>query len=148
MSTDLLNALIDEEPYLQTPIDDLWSFYYVGQWAATYNNESLDTKKILRLRKNLVGTLNDREAATIKVTSRRGLKASDYGTFLANSQSVLAPWYSQLEELSIAWEKDTGDLKPETEDRYEVYYTLFKEYTKRGVLEYLRLLVKEYSSLE
>jgi hypothetical protein len=148
MSRDLLNALLEDEPYLQTPVDDLWSFYYVGQWAATYNTMSLDTKKLLRLREDLTGNLKDRGDATTTVTDPRGLQASDYGTFLANSHSVLVAWHSRLNDLSLAWYKDTVNLQPAPEDRYNAYYPLFKDYTQRGVLEYLRLLVKEFGSLQ
>jgi hypothetical protein len=149
MSTDLLTALNRKEPYLQSPVDDLWSFFYVGQWAAANNDDPKKPPKYLpELRNNLISSLNDRTAATTIVTGRRKLKASDYGAFLANSRSVLAPWHSQLEELSIAWENDTCDFPPEIEGRYERYYPLFKKYTRKAVLEYLRLVGEMPSSLD
>jgi hypothetical protein len=38
MSDGLLDAIRLDEQYLQSPIDDLWSFYYVVQWAAVFND--------------------------------------------------------------------------------------------------------------
>jgi hypothetical protein len=155
MSIDLLEpeAININRPYLQTPVDDLWSFYYVGQWAAAYSSKFLDPEKLsellLRLRNNLAGSLYQRGHATGTVTdSEVQLLASDYGTFLVESQSLLAPWYSKLKRLSANWTNKMRSFTPAPEDRYKEYYPLFKEYTRKGVVEYLRLLVEEYDRLE
>ncbi|KAJ8469223.1 hypothetical protein ONZ45_g16958 [Pleurotus djamor] len=42
MSKPLLDSLKFSELYLQSPVDDLCSFYYVGQWAALFNQGAED----------------------------------------------------------------------------------------------------------
>ena len=73
MSDDLLEAAKLDIPYLQSPVDDLWSFYYVAQWAAVFNNVDFPGNtplpvKLLHLRQLLAGTPVERDSGTRKVT--------------------------------------------------------------------------------
>jgi len=46
MSDDILTASDDNHEYLQSPVDDLFSFYYTMQWAAVFHNQEFATKGI------------------------------------------------------------------------------------------------------
>ena len=59
MSDDNLTAAACNEDYLQSPVDDLLSFYYTMQWAAVFHNQEFIAKdvpsKLKLLCKNLLG---------------------------------------------------------------------------------------------
>ena len=140
MSFELLQAMRFGEPYLQSPVDDLWSFYYVAQWAAVFNNANLVTpipERLKQLRTHLAGSLQERTTATNIITDNR-LKPASYGQFLANSCSFLSQWAAKLKILTRDWQEsqdDGGDHK---------LYESFCDYTNRGVLELVQLVQKEF----
>jgi hypothetical protein len=150
MSRDLCYAYKHNRSYFHSPVDDLWSFYYVTQWAAAFNNSSLDPEglpgPLLDLRDDLARSDDSRENATTSITSRDGLRSSAYGTFLTNSQLLLAAWRPKLNKLQddLEWYRENLGTGADSEDKLHQY---FKDITKRGVMDYLRLLKDRYPSL-
>ena len=68
MSDDILVVAEYSRHYLQSPVDDLYSFYYKMQWAAVYHDHEFAAKDIpfelKLLRKRLVGTQDNGSFAT------------------------------------------------------------------------------------
>ena len=144
MSCQLLDAAILDEPYLQSPIDDLLSFYYVAQWAATNNNKDIPDSttvpdKLRLLRDRLGGSLSERETGTVTITSGT-MRPTFYGRFLADCQPILQAWNQKLVTLTNDWADAIEHVAPDVEDQYKTYYLLFRELTDRGVLELLELV--------
>jgi hypothetical protein len=143
MSRDLHKAQTQNQSYLQSPVDDLWSFFYVGQWAAAFNNESLDPSglpDLLVLRNKLAGSVDTRKSATTDVAEQWELQPSVYGPFFAKSHALLRVWRTKLVELSN-WERrylETGNSH---------HWQHFKDSAKRSVMDYLHLLQANYDSL-
>jgi hypothetical protein len=150
MSRQLLNAAILDKPYLQSPVDDLLSFYYVSQWAAVNNTKDFaepiaptavpDELKLLRQR---LGS-SEREDATSTIT-QDFLDEKSYGAFLVACQPILQEWYEQLKKLMVAWQVRTKNLDPDVAQQYATYYPLFREFTDRGVLELLQLVQSHFA---
>jgi hypothetical protein len=103
MSEGLLKAARLNIPYFQSPIDDLWSFYYVAQWADVFNNANLSDNNciptlLMNLRELIAGSHGDRVVRTGEVTDP-GLDRTEYGSFLADCCSILHDWEWKLRSL-------------------------------------------------
>ena len=144
MSNSLLDAAALDKRYLQSPVDDLLSFYYVTQWAAANNNRDFPdsatvSDELKLLRKRLASSFSDRELATSTMT-KRPLDPELYGTFAAECQPILQEWDNHLMILMGDWECKLKTIDPDVADQYAVYYPLFREFTDRGAFELLRLV--------
>jgi hypothetical protein len=146
MSDGLLDAIRLDECYLQTPIDDLWSFYYVVQWAAVFNNVQYSTStppvRLLDLRHDISGSQKERGFGTRTITGS-ALSENEYGRFLTDCCPILCEWDSRLRQLTNDWKKvEIGDST--SGDMFEVYYPCFRDFTMRGVLELLELVQQHF----
>jgi hypothetical protein len=94
-------------PYMQSPIADLWSFYYVAQWAAVFNKTNFPAGtpvpiKLANLRRLIAGSESDRALGTRKVTGPL-LDPTHCGEFLVECSSLLREWESELKKLTTDW---------------------------------------------
>jgi hypothetical protein len=136
MSDDILDAAEFKDDYLQSPVDDLYSFYYTMQWAASFHDQEFTAKdvpkKLKALRDGLLGTPRDRYYFTGKITSPSSLSLLEYGSVLVKCQPVLRAWYSELQSLSADWKDLQSQLKGQDKNG-EIYIPLFSTFALRGV---------------
>ena len=142
MSDDLLEAAKLDIPYLQSLVD-LWSFYYVAQWAAVFNDVDFPgntlTVKLLHLRQLLARSQNDRGFGTLKITGPV-VDQIEYGHFLADCYSILSQWRSKLNQLTTDW-KAARVVAIIDGDARSLY---FRNYTNRGILELMQLVQQKF----
>ena len=138
MSDDILEACEYGRDYLQSPVDDLFSFYYTMQWAAVSHDHEFAAKDIpfeLKvLRDYLSGTQrHSRLHGTVtKITYSSSLRPREYGSVLADCHPVLRAWYWELQNLKADWE-DLQDKLEGQETKAEIYIPLFSAFAVRGV---------------
>jgi hypothetical protein len=147
MSDGLLEAARLDKRYLQSPLDDLWSFYYVAQWAAVFNSTKFPDSihvpaELAELRRLMAGSQYKRALGTRTVTDP-GLDGTEYGPFLADSCSFLREWESKLRQLAAEWKAaKVGSLSDG--NLYDACYSYFREYTNRGLLELVQLVQRHF----
>jgi hypothetical protein len=144
MSPELLDAAILDKPYLQSPVDDLVSFYYVAQWAAANNTRDFPDSaavpdELELLRKRLGSSPAEREFGTSTITTRI-IRPNLYGSFLVDCQPILQQWHEKLQKLVNDLAAAMESVAPDVADQYKTYHPLFCEFTDRGVLELLELV--------
>jgi hypothetical protein len=150
MSDGLLTAARLGNHYLQSPVDDLWSFYYVAQWAAVFNNtnfpdSTLPTDDLKDLRDLISGSQYERCSGTRTITDP-GLDPTEYGQFLVECSSILREWDSKLRQLTASWK--AAKVNGLTDgDLYNARYPHFRNFTNRGVLELLQLVQQHFGAL-
>ena len=149
MSTRLLEPLPGVE-HLQSPVDDLWSFYYVAQWAAAFNCSQFPRDddippKWKKLQDRLDGPLDNRNAASME---HGFITEAKHGRFMFRCEELLAEWYRMMGQLESDYMRrfEELDQKEIEENSYKIYYPLFREFTDRGVLEYLGLVAKHFGA--
>ena len=151
MSDDILNAAENMDEYLQSPIDDLYSFYYTMQWAAAFHDQEFTSKdvpkKLKCLRENLLGTYKDRLYATIEITDPSPLSPLDYGSFLTQCEPVLGAWYLQLRVIKADWKKCQSKLHGKDFDA-KVYISLFWTFALRGVATLAEVVYEHTRDME
>ena len=136
MSDGLLKAAKHCREYLQSPVDDLYSFYHTLQWAAVFHNQEFDDKNIpvppylKGLRENLLG--NSRSSTTREITALLPLRPHKYGSVLANCQPMLRAWDLELQRLQVDWMDCELELEGQ-ETKSEIYIALFTTFAVRGV---------------
>ncbi len=87
MSTFARAALDHHKPFLQSPVDDLYSFYWVALWAALYNvhlNIDSFTATEKSILKNLSGNTFERLGVSGQIgLTRIRVRASDVQSYPA-----------------------------------------------------------------
>ena len=144
MSDGVLTAAQHSLDYVQTPIDDLYSFYYTMQWAAVFHDQEFAAKDIpielKLLRDSLLGTQNDRFFTTNRITDMDPpLQSHEYGSFLAKCQPLLRAWYFELQGIRADWRGCQAELKGQ-ETKAEIYIPLFLTFAGRGVAKLAELV--------
>jgi hypothetical protein len=147
MSKGLLKAATLHRPYLQSPVNDLWSFYYVAQWAAVFNKTKFSgttnvPATLTDLRLLIAGSSSDRALGTREVTDP-GLDRAEYGHFLADCSCVLREWEWTLRQLAADWKVAKVDELMRG-IIYKACHPHFRSFTNRGVLELLQLVQKYF----
>ena len=144
MSDDMLTSAEYHLEYLQSPVDDLYSFYYTMQWAAVLHDKEFAHKDIpfeLKiLRQKLSGTQMDRSFATSKIIAPLS-RTHLYGSVLSNCRPVLRAWYMELQNLEVEWSTCQSKL-PGQETTAEIYIPLFSAFALRGVATLGELVYK------
>ena len=110
MSDKLLGS-IDQDypyPYLQSPIDDLWSFFYVTLWAALFNSPNAPDNHI---RKGVSGNRNNREA-----TVGRLLAPDSEREFQEETGKPLSPVMTQVVPVLRLWHRKLQALQGKSGD--------------------------------
>ena len=138
MSDGLLDAAKYCCDYLQSPIDDLYSFYNTLQWAVVFHNQEFADKDNLvppylnGLRENLLGDQSNRSFATSKITNRLPLRPHVCGSVVANCRPLLRAWISELQDLESDWMECQYALERQ-KTVAEIYVSLFTTFAVRGV---------------
>ncbi|KAJ8455578.1 hypothetical protein ONZ45_g18901 [Pleurotus djamor] len=133
MSQSLLDSIEFYELYLQSPVDDLCSFYYVGQWAALFNHGAEDqnqtlSPRFLDLRNSVDGSAAARTHATMKVGKIPTGSLGQYPPFLPTL--LVQNW---IEATAPGQDLVGGEA-------HKFYMPLFFQFAYRGVKEYLEIL--------
>ena len=145
MSDGLLDAAKYCCDYLQSPVDDLYSFYHTLQWAAVFHNREFADKDIpvppylKGLRENLLGDY--RSSTTLKITNRLPLRPHVCGSVVANCRPLLRAWNLELENLGADWMECQYALE-EQKSKAEIYIPLFLTIATRGVAVLAELVHK------
>ena len=145
MSDGILAAAECHDDYLQSPVDDLFSFYYTMQWAAAFHNQELSTKeapsKLKMLRGKLSGNQDSRSYVTSKIIASPPLNPRDYGSYLVSCQPILRAWNSELQDLLTDWNKCQLELEGRKKNA-EIYKSIFLTFAVRGVATLAELVHK------
>lgn len=142
MSVALLEANQYGTQYLQSPIDDLWSFYYVAQWAAVFNNTYFPDSTpippgLARLRHLLSSYLDNRNSVTFTIMSH-DKDDNQYGQMLKDCSGILREWHNELQNLAAAWKVKVKEAK------IEALHVIFRDITDKALLDLVRLVDKHY----
>jgi len=152
MSSEL-RALRVPLPYLHSPMDDLYSFYYTVQWAAAFNDGASGRKhdgvEIRHFRDMLVGDRRAEAVGVVQVMVPFLAAARGYGPFFSQSLALLAPWWDRLVVLNRDWMYmmiGAEELKDEDKEKHLGLNFLIFGY--RGVGEYFKLVYEHRESLQ
>jgi hypothetical protein len=154
MSDDLLNAIRKDKARLQSPIDDLFSFYYVTQWAAVFNNREFTGNlrgqevpfELSSLRSSLSEGVGKR-SNVVMAFHRLRMQAKDYGEFLAQLKPFMAEWDNSLIAINSVWAENFESYASEPrKNPSETYLALYKEVQNQLVINTLKIAYKHLAT--
>ena len=144
MSDDLLRATEGDTSYLQSPVDDLFSFYYTLQWAAVFHNGEFTTGKdvpsyLRGLRKDISG--DQRARATYTIITTVALEVDECGQFLVDCHPFLRNWHFSLRDLVHKWTRTQSWFKKSgMKESGSMYPSLFLWLAAEGVAQLAELV--------
>ncbi|RPD56212.1 hypothetical protein L227DRAFT_578937 [Lentinus tigrinus ALCF2SS1-6] len=146
MSAFLRTAVEENESYLQSPVDDLFSFWYTVLWATLFNPDVLkdvdDPTLVKQWRKHIAGTMAERESAVRRLTIE-DFPSSAHSFLLNAMASLLVMWDESLVQLRKQF---LQAFKGCTEPRQKLL--VFYRFAYEGVAEYAELLYEARGTLQ
>jgi hypothetical protein len=157
MSDDLLEAMRLNRTVHRSPVDDFFSFYYVMQWAAIFNNEEFSSTK-REVPQGLSGYRSclsaDHNNCDMRFSVNFDIIFSgsihklprQYGRFLRHCEDLILEWNEQLRSFLIPKEIVDSDSAGLT-NTFKYTPEQSRIITDKLVLETLQLFCEQWSSL-
>ncbi|KAH8087182.1 hypothetical protein BXZ70DRAFT_955894 [Cristinia sonorae] len=149
MSFCALDAIRFKRDYLQTPVDDLASLYWVGQWSVLFNEHCQgDSEEEESMRSDAISyrakvpqdiqSLNDRQTQLLSTS-----------TVCQDWVPILSDWYQSVAKLESIWARTYDSLVMSRNGRNEdILRPLFNRFALRGVAEMLEVMTSHRPRLE
>ncbi|KAJ7751526.1 hypothetical protein DFH07DRAFT_1032410 [Mycena maculata] len=109
MSVRLREAFSASEPYLQSPLDDLWAFFYTTVWATLFHARRPSTEVLPMSSQEITWRLHlrSRSADEREGTIKRIVQVKDFQKQFPPMLRAMAPvfkdWLSALDQMEDAW---------------------------------------------
>ncbi|KIY61023.1 hypothetical protein CYLTODRAFT_460202 [Cylindrobasidium torrendii FP15055 ss-10] len=156
MSTKLRKCMNKDEPYIHTPLDDLYSFLYTMLWATLNNKGRLPDEKAeigdeLRWRQRLRSTDEFTRDGVVRDYMIEFLKVGKYSPMVRSLQPFFAAWVPKLDQLyqegRSAEDTLSSDEDADIVARGQAVFDMYKHLAFCGVAEYFELVIKYRESL-
>ncbi|KAJ3502472.1 hypothetical protein NLJ89_g8873 [Agrocybe chaxingu] len=152
MSRGLLQSIELNFKYLQSPVDDLFSIYWVALWAILNNVHTERSEDELWWRMKITkGYLHrsDASADICKLPLRQWKQLQQHSPILQQWSPVLKAWFQSLDRLEDDWRNTVDpsyDVKPGNSPG-EYYLPHFHYFALRGVADFLEMIQPHYTQL-
>ncbi|KAJ7639168.1 hypothetical protein FB45DRAFT_1055335 [Roridomyces roridus] len=141
MSAANLISLKRNQPHLHTPMDDLYSFFYVAQWAAVFRPSTDHLPLVKGLRDSVSGL--GRSDGTNELKQLTHLNPDlRYGLFLNFLGPVFKDWLNELDTLAVNFGVATRGETDVAKLRLAFFATAY-----RGVGDLMEVIHKHQDSL-
>ncbi|KAJ7666541.1 hypothetical protein B0H17DRAFT_1336278 [Mycena rosella] len=147
MSMALQNANNNDTPYIQSPLDDIESFFWLALWAVLFDIHNKDRSSTeIRWRRRLhtgdylakSGLLNEMEM---------GLEDNEHSVIFRELFPLLEEWWPAQLALRKEWRAVTRQVPPSPSERAPFYLHHFHLYAMRGVRDVLALVERHQKRL-
>ncbi|KAG7094149.1 hypothetical protein E1B28_007761 [Marasmius oreades] len=145
MSINLLKATLRGSDYLQSPVDDMHSFFWITLWAVMFNshNESSRSENELWARGLWVELALHKTLMLPELQDL--LPTGKLSPITRQLTPFLDQWFSRIEALQKDWNTTRGT---DFQDRKEWFTTHFHLFAYRGIRESLELILQYREELE
>lgn len=139
MSSRLLSAIRNKTAILQSPLDDMWSFFWTALWATLFNCHD-QGKSITEnnWRDDVRGQHRDRDYVAQMIRGEPIERRKEFSLMLRQMAPLLREWHKSLEEMNFKW---AGEVIAMEESAAPAdLLTLFHKYAHQGVLDFVHIL--------
>jgi len=154
MSTPARHAYETPEPspYLQSPVDDMESFFWVALWAAL-RNKNVDlanlTPEEKRWRKGMRGSTLERSGVAGEIGERQfAISRNKFNPILASMWDMLGQWRKGLAEVRADWEEYGMEFNAKASPDNLLHLLHFDVFAYKGVLAFLMALAKNKQGIQ
>ncbi|KAJ7639179.1 hypothetical protein FB45DRAFT_1023917 [Roridomyces roridus] len=141
MSPPLLRSMENKEPYLHSPVDDLFSTAFVAQWAAVSHASGGHLARVHLLRHEIRENRRSEVRDTL-VELTPDCPEHEYGPFLNHLGPVFDDWWKKLRRLSSDFRLAKQDANAEK------LRMIFGTVAYRGVADLAEIILEQSESLE
>ena len=129
------------EPYLQSPLDDLWSFFWTALWATLFNHHHRgQTRREVAWRNQLCSEWMSREDVVHAINNDITIEnREECSSILWAMAPLFRQWHLFLSEMQRRWGQDMFNMKKEKKGSTD-YVMLFNKYAYSGVLQIVHIL--------
>ncbi|KAF8340659.1 uncharacterized protein EI90DRAFT_3117158 [Cantharellus anzutake] len=141
MSPGIRGAMDAEDRYLHTPLDDMYSFFYVAVWATLWNIKKGHTKREDVWRDGLRS--KERDAKVVDLLAQRTEKPSQtYAPIILGMIPVLDDWWMKLSQLR----RSSGPSRDEDQGILRLVY--FDQLAYRGIADFVQIVKKHLQHIQ
>ena len=150
MSESLQKAMNRNTPYLQSPVDDLHSFYWVAQWVVLFNTYNKSRRS--ELEHEWQRDISDGDV-TSKPSVARDIKQvypkSGHSPITMEWAVFLKEWYNTLEKLSNDWiEEVVSDEAAIGTEAAGFFQKKFHIFAFRGLVDFMEVVSRHAVKLQ
>uniref|UniRef100_A0A0W0GCR8 Fungal-type protein kinase domain-containing protein n=1 Tax=Moniliophthora roreri TaxID=221103 RepID=A0A0W0GCR8_MONRR len=133
-----------DDQYLQSPVDDLHSFFWVTLWAVMFNglNRTRSIKE-KRWQGQLVNSAASKASVVLEL--HPSPRSTGNSPITEQMKPLLIEWYDAMQKLNNDW--SVVSRLPDGIEAREWYLLHFHHFAFRGVVETLQLMLKHHSIL-
>ncbi|KAJ3515937.1 hypothetical protein NLJ89_g1435 [Agrocybe chaxingu] len=151
VSSELAESIELSSKYLQSPVDDLFSVYWVALWAILNNTHTSGRSDAeVRWRTKIAKGCLHRADASVKICGLVELEDTSYSPIVQQWSPVLDSWFQSLDRLDQDWRRRKARLsrrlKPDNSPG-DFYLPLFHYFALRGVADFLEMIKSHYTEL-
>ncbi|CAA7263347.1 unnamed protein product [Cyclocybe aegerita] len=144
VSSQFAQSMEDGTKYLQSPVDELFSVYWVALWAILNNiPTSRRSDYEVRWRRKIAEGSDARAAASVAICKLVDPEETSHSPIVQQWSPVLKAWSQCLDRLEDDWRLQEARLsrrlKPEN-SRGDFYLPLFHYFALRGVADFLEMI--------
>nr|GAT57973.1 predicted protein [Mycena chlorophos] len=143
MSDDLLTSSIRGRPHIHSPVDDLFSLFYVAQWAAVFHPDGDGLPMVQDLRKQLAEGERMQTTRELQDINPHNTSKADGGRILPLLGPLFKIWLKSLEELRSRYK----DALTSVQAMDPLVKHLFLAIAYRGVGDFVEA-IEEWKELE
>ncbi|RPD56209.1 hypothetical protein L226DRAFT_615734 [Lentinus tigrinus ALCF2SS1-7] len=148
MSFCARSAMEKKRPYVQSPVDDLFSFWYTVLWATLFNPDALkdvDDRTLVEVndwRKDIAGTMAERESA-VRYLTIEDFSSSAHSVLLKAMVPLLVKWDTSLAQLRTQFLRAFNACEEPCQK-----LLVFHRFAYEGVADYAELLYADREALQ
>ncbi|KAJ3515946.1 hypothetical protein NLJ89_g1437 [Agrocybe chaxingu] len=150
MSPRLLESIELNSEYLQSPVDDLFSVYWVALWAILNNTHTSGRSDAeVRWRTKIAEGHLQRADASVKICALPLPQWKQHSLILQQWSPVLDTWFQSLDRLQRDWQNTVDPSYAEKPgiSPGEYYLPHFHYFALRGVADFLAMIQPHYTRL-
>ncbi|KAG7094150.1 hypothetical protein E1B28_007762 [Marasmius oreades] len=145
MSINLLKATLRGRGYLQSPVDDVHSFFWVTLWAVMFNSHNESSRSEDELWARGLWAERALHKTLMLPQLKTSLRTGKLSPIAGQLTPFLGQWFSRIEALQEDWDTTRGT---DFQDRKEWFTTHFHLFAYRGIRESLELILQYREELE
>lgn len=152
MSLNLHDAMVNGSKYLQSPIDDIESFFWLACWGVLFNTHTSNQARsnVESKWQGYLASAQYSSKTSLVRELRRQISTKGFSPISTQLLPLLKDWWTAQERLDLRWAEMLASAEdmPQSDERNVFYLKKFHLFALFGVKEFLSLAQRHISTLQ
>lgn len=148
MSTASLLAIRKGTTYLQSPLDDLYSFFWTAVWATLFNPKGARSTDEILWREDMRGTYSVRDAIATEMRDKAIVASAEHSRIVTDMLPIFGDWWIALDAMRVEWLKFAVHAPTAENESSRFYLPQFNTFAHRGVVKFAQIVHKHQHHLQ